>query len=604
MFLLGVLTLVIATVPLAGGRIGRLSEIEFRRRWAGVAALLVQTAILRVFSHGDEGVLAALHLVSYGLLFYFLAANLHIPGLLMIGLGGGLNALAIAANDGVMPARPGALAMAGIPQVPGEFVNSGAVEDPKLWFFGDVFAVPHGWPLANVFSVGDVLLVLGAFILLHRQTRSRIAPALDRAAQRVFDAGARVQVLRDNRGFRRLFLAQAISGIGDWVFIPAVYAALVSGDARTSELALLLVLQVGPGMLVALVGGPFIDRFSRKWLMFATDAVRAAAVGSLLIGGHPSLVHVYAVSLVLGVGNALFQPAFLAAMPNFVPARSLTQANAIVGITQSVAIMAGFSLGGLMVDHFGPSWGFTANALSFAFSGALVAGTVFPKAVRAEVTASLIGELRDGFAYVRHNRTVRSVILVVTAITFAAGLKSPLESLFALESLDAGTTGFGLLQAVWGAGMLVGSLTVSRIDRRLGHGALLTWSLVIVGVAVVLASASPVIGPVAVLWVFAGIANTTGTVAYETILQERTEDGVRGRVMAVLEAGIQAGLLAGVGLAATTDTIFAGGDPARLGLALSGVLFALAGVGSWALVQRRKLPSWRVEALELPSPAD
>jgi len=200
---------------------------------------------------------------------------------------------------------------------------------------------------------------------------------------------------------------------------------------------------------------------------------------------------------------------------------------------------------------------------------------------------------------VRGNRTVRSVILVVSAITFAAGLKSPLESLFALESLDAGTTGFGLLQAVWGAGMLIGSLTVSRIDRRVGHGALLTWSLVVVGLAVVLASASPVLGPVAVLWVFAGIANSTGTVAYETILQERTEDSVRGRVMAVLEAGIQAGLLAGVGLAAAADTIFAGGDPARLGLGLSGVLFALAGVASWALVQRRRLPSWRVEALEL-----
>src|SRR3954471_5403428 len=183
MLLLGLLTVVVATVPLAGGRIGRLGGIRFKRRWAGVAALVLQTAILRVFSHGDEGLLAALHLVSYGLLFYFLAANFHIPGLGLIGLGGGLNALAIAANDGVMPARPGALAVAGIPQVPGEFVNSGAVQDPKLWFFGDVFAVPSGWPLANVSSVGDLLLVLGAFILLHRQTQSRIAPLLDRAAQ-------------------------------------------------------------------------------------------------------------------------------------------------------------------------------------------------------------------------------------------------------------------------------------------------------------------------------------------------------------------------------------------------------------------------------------
>jgi MFS family permease len=603
MFLLGLLTLVIATVPLAGGRLGAIADIKFRRAWAGLGALVLQTAILRVFADGDEAVLATLHLLSYGLLFFFLAGNLHVPGLVVLAIGGGLNALAIAANNGVMPARPGALDIAGIPHIPGEFVNSTAVADPKLWFFGDVFALPEGWPLANVFSVGDLLLVAGAFILLHRQSGSRVAPLLERLAQRIFDAGARVDVLRDHRGFRRLFFAQAISGIGDWVFTPAVYAAMVRGDAKASELALLLIFQVGPGMLVGLVGGPFIDRFSRKWLMFGTDVLRAVAVGSLLIGGPPTLAHVYGVSLLLGVGNALFQPAFLAAMPNFVPERSLTSANALVGLTQSLAVMIGFPLGGLIVDQFGVSWGFTANALSFAFSGALVVGTAFPAVVRSAATASLVHELGEGFRYVRGNRTVRSVILVVAMITLAAGVKSPLESLFALNSLDAGTTGLGLLGAVWGAGMILGSLVVPRLDRRMGHGAVLTASLGVVGATVLLASLSPVIAPVAVLWVAAGVANTTGTVAYETLLQERTEDAVRGRVMAALEASVQAGLLAGVGIAALTDTLFRSGDPARLGLGLSGVLFAAAGGASWLLVQRRgRVPAGTAQALPLPAP--
>src|SRR4051812_13759514 len=193
MFLLGLLTLVVATVPLAGGRLARIGDVRFRRTWAGIAALLVQTAILRVFPHADPGLLAGLHLTSYGLLFYFLAANFDVPGLLLIGLGGALNALAIAANDGVMPARPAALDLAGIAQAPGQFVNSGAVSEPKLWFFGDVFALPHGWPLANVFSIGDVLLVLGAFVLLHRLSGSRLAPALAAVARRAFDAGGRME---------------------------------------------------------------------------------------------------------------------------------------------------------------------------------------------------------------------------------------------------------------------------------------------------------------------------------------------------------------------------------------------------------------------------
>jgi len=189
-FLLGLLVLCVATVPPAGGRLGRLSELSFRRKWAALAALALQFSIMKLFPEGSHGLHGGLHLASYGLVFYFLAANLHVPGLWLIGIGGACNGIAIAVNGGVMPAHPGALATAGITQRPGEFVNSGAVEDPRLWFLGDVFALPAGWPAANVFSVGDLVLVLGAFVLLHRQSRSRIGEAL----------GARAKLLRDSGG--------------------------------------------------------------------------------------------------------------------------------------------------------------------------------------------------------------------------------------------------------------------------------------------------------------------------------------------------------------------------------------------------------------------
>ena len=586
-FLLALLTICVATVPLAGGRLGGMADIRFTRAWAGIGAITLQYTILKAFPHGDRGLHAALHLASYGLIFYFIAGNLRIPGLPLIALGGILNALAIVANHGVMPARPEALHTAGILQAPGEFANSAAVAHPKLWFLGDVFALPAGFPMANVFSVGDLVLVLGCFVLLHRQSASRLGPLFDRAAAWVSArVSARQSLLRDNRPFRNVWIAQAISCIGDWVFIPAVYAAVVRGHAGTSDLALLLIAQVVPGMIVGLFGGPFVDRFSRKWLMVATDVIRALAVGSLLFGGRPSLEHVYAVSFVLGIGGALFQPAFLAALPNLVRRRELASANAFVGLTQSVAIMVGFPIGGFIVDTFGTQWGFGVNALSFGFSGVLVLRTAM-RTNRKVATESLITELGDGFRYVRRSPVVRGVIIVVSLITVGAGIKSPLEPLFALHSLDAGSAGFGLLGAFWGGGMIAGSFVASRMDRRLGHGRMLTYSAALVGGAVLLASASPVLAPVALLWVFGGIANTTGTVAYETLLQERTDDAILGRVMAALEASLQAGLLVGVGIAAASDHIF-GGDPARSGIALSGMIFCLAGLASWLLLDRRR----------------
>ena len=187
----------------------------------------------------------------------------------------------------------------------------------------------------------------------------------------------------------------------------------------------------------------------------------------------------------------------------------------------------------------------------------------------------------------RRDATARRVIGVVALITLAAGIKSPLEPLFALDSLDAGATGLGTLGAVWGGGMMIGSLVASWADRRFGHATLLTGSIAVVAGAVMLASFSPVLAPVALLWLPAGIGNATGTVAYETLLQESTADAVRGRVMAALQAALQAGLLAGVAVAAATDLVFRGSDPARAGMLLSGVAFAAAALASWVLLGRR-----------------
>ena len=74
-----------------------------------------------------------------------------------------------------MPADPDALAAAGVHQEAGDFANSTAVAHPHLAFLGDVFAVPASWPVSNVFSVGDVVLVVAALLALHCLCGSRLA---------------------------------------------------------------------------------------------------------------------------------------------------------------------------------------------------------------------------------------------------------------------------------------------------------------------------------------------------------------------------------------------------------------------------------------------
>lgn len=174
-----VLLLVLLSVPVLRGDLTKLADLRFRAPWLVPAALASQVLIINVVPDGPAQFHRVVHLASYALLAGFLGCNLRqVPHLWIIAVGGACNLVAIAANGGVMPARPEALAAAGIVQAPGEFINSTAVSDPVLWWLGDVFAIPSWVPLANVFSVGDVVLVVGVALCVHATCRTSPRAAL------------------------------------------------------------------------------------------------------------------------------------------------------------------------------------------------------------------------------------------------------------------------------------------------------------------------------------------------------------------------------------------------------------------------------------------
>jgi hypothetical protein len=179
------LLLCILSVPLTGGRLSGLAEHEFRRGGLAVAALVVQVLIISILPHGVAGFSKEIHLATYLLLGAFLVANRHIPGLLVIAAGGALNFAAILTNGGVMPADPNAIAAAGITQISADFANSAPAGGAPLGFLGDVFHTPAWLPIHNVFSVGDLVIVLGAFLLLHRACGTPLGrlPGRARAAE-------------------------------------------------------------------------------------------------------------------------------------------------------------------------------------------------------------------------------------------------------------------------------------------------------------------------------------------------------------------------------------------------------------------------------------
>lgn len=161
----------------AGGSLSGVLAVRFRRFELVATALVLQILVVNIVHDLPPGVAAAIHLFSYGLAGLFLLANRRVPGLWIVALGGAMNLAAITANGGVMPASPAALARAGSSVESSEFTNSGPVAAPKLAVLGDILAVPAGWPLANVFSLGDLVLVAGAGLMIYRAGRpARVSP--------------------------------------------------------------------------------------------------------------------------------------------------------------------------------------------------------------------------------------------------------------------------------------------------------------------------------------------------------------------------------------------------------------------------------------------
>ena len=165
MFVLYAIPIGIAIGLLAGGRLGQLGEL--RLRWVPLIllGLAVQVAIFTDAvgrAVGDAG--PAIYAASTALVFVAVLRNIQVPGVALIALGAGCNLAAIVANGGWMPADPDALAAIG--GLSDGYTNSIVVADPALGPLTDIFALPAWLPLANVFSIGDVLIGVGIAVTI------------------------------------------------------------------------------------------------------------------------------------------------------------------------------------------------------------------------------------------------------------------------------------------------------------------------------------------------------------------------------------------------------------------------------------------------------
>ena len=173
MILLVLTAVGVGSALLGAERIRRLLRLELNHLWLVWVALAVQFMLIGVVGERlPVGLGNIIHLATFALCLAFLWMNRQIAGMGIITAGAACNLAAIVANGGTMPADPDAWEAAGLPELsPDVFQNSRALDEPRLLLLGDIFYIPAHYPLSNVFSIGDILIVAGGTYLAHAWCR-------------------------------------------------------------------------------------------------------------------------------------------------------------------------------------------------------------------------------------------------------------------------------------------------------------------------------------------------------------------------------------------------------------------------------------------------
>lgn len=358
---------------------------------------------------------------------------------------------------------------------------------------------------------------------------------------------------------RRLNLALAGSVIGDWAFGVAisVYAYERGGPTTVG------IVMTTRYLLGALLG-PFVavlaDRYDRRRLMLSSDLVRGAltAVAAAVVFADGPALAVYSVYILIMFFGLVFRPAQSSWLPTLVSSPSeLTAANATALTLHSVAFFAGPAIAGIILAVGDVGTVFVFDTITFIWSALLISG-IHPSAgvVGADPGADgddaseaapggRFAEVAEGFRAMLQNRHLRLVVVLYVAQTVVAGASAVYEVAIALDLLDMGKGGLGVLGAGLGVGGVVGGMLAlmlaqrGRMARDFGLGVIL-WAA-----PLLLVSAWPSVFTAIVAMACVGLGNSIVDVNAETIIQRLTPNEVLGRVFGALDAFAVGGMALG-----------------------------------------------------------
>jgi MFS family permease len=393
-----------------------------------------------------------------------------------------------------------------------------------------------------------------------------------------------------NPSYRRYAAGGVVSNVGTWMQrVAQDWLVLQLTGYSGAAIGITTGLQFLPFLLLSPFAGLVADRIPKRRLLQMTNlgmALPALILGLLAVTGTAQIWHVYVLAFVLGTAAAFDAPARQSFVSEIVDKDDLTNAVGLNSASFNAARIVGPALAGVLIAVLGggavaTGWVILVNAISYA-APIMTLRSLDESALRSpKPMARAPGQILAGVAYVRG----RPDLLLVLAIVFFAGtfgLNFQITSaLMATQVFDKGVTEYGLLGTFMAVGSLTGSLVAAsreRVRQRLVIGAALAFAVIEIASGLM-----PSYLTFALMTPLVGLAALTMITAANAFMQLHTDEGMRGRVMALYMMIFIGGTPLGAPLIGWIGeefgarwTLIFGGLATALGVSLASLWFAHA----------------------------
>lgn len=359
------------------------------------------------------------------------------------------------------------------------------------------------------------------------------------------------QLLRRNRSFRRLWIGQVISELGNWFnFIAALGLVRAVSNASVEAATIILIARLVPFTLFAPLAGAFVDRWSRRTVMIVTDFLRlVVALGFLLVRRPEDLWIAYLCTALLAVFGAFFEAAKNAAVPNITGDKDLLAGNALMFSSRFLFMSLGAAIGGWTAANIGYQAAFIVNAISFLASAYSVWLVPEEETRQARVETSETGvkrlysgygtDLREGWTYIVTNGPVAAILAANIVWGIGGGsiglISERLGALvFAGENGISQDSAVAALYFANGMGLFIGMMIARRVgiyfEVKGRTASFIGWSLLVQGIVFAFIGAMPALWLACLVLMLSRVILSAEFAVQEALLMRLVPDNLRGRV--------------------------------------------------------------------------